>query len=74
MLNVMNDLRDENRVDNFSHLGGLLSGIILSLVLIPIKEKSPSLKKRIGIYLIKFFSLCVYGILLGTLLYRFNIT
>ncbi|KAI9483014.1 MAG: hypothetical protein EXX96DRAFT_556534 [Benjaminiella poitrasii] len=60
-------------VDNFSHLGGLIAGILLSLFLIPFKS-SKKMKKgyRIGFYIIRILSLCLYGVLLAMLIHRFN--
>ncbi|KAI7907803.1 uncharacterized protein BX663DRAFT_11389 [Cokeromyces recurvatus] len=59
-------------VDNFSHLGGLVAGILLSLFLSNIGSRKIGYSRRIGIYLIRFLSLCLYGALLALLIHHFD--
>ncbi|KAL9556187.1 hypothetical protein MBANPS3_001981 [Mucor bainieri] len=62
-------------VDNFSHMGGLLAGVILSLFLWPpiqLDVRNESKKKLAIFYLARLLCLCLYGLLLGILVHHFT--
>ncbi|KAK4509635.1 uncharacterized protein ATC70_006937 [Mucor velutinosus] len=62
-------------VDNFSHMGGLLAGVILSLFLwspIQLDIRNERRKKLAIFYLARLLCLCLYGILLGILVHHFT--
>ncbi|OAD01986.1 hypothetical protein MUCCIDRAFT_144742 [Mucor lusitanicus CBS 277.49] len=63
-------------VDNFSHMGGLLAGVILSLFLWPpiqMDVRNESNKKKLVLfYLARLLCLCLYGLLLGILVHHFT--
>ncbi|GAN07382.1 DHHC zinc finger membrane protein [Mucor ambiguus] len=62
-------------VDNFSHMGGLLAGVILSLLLWPpiqLDVRNESKKKLAIFYLARLLCLCLYGLLLGILVHHFT--
>ncbi|CAO0800494.1 unnamed protein product [Mucor circinelloides] len=62
-------------VDNFSHMGGLIAGVILSLFLWPpiqLDIRNESKKKLAIFYLARLLCLCLYGLLLGILVHHFT--
>ncbi|EPB85660.1 hypothetical protein HMPREF1544_07567 [Mucor circinelloides 1006PhL] len=62
-------------VDNFSHMGGLIAGVILSLFLWPpiqLDVRNESKKKLAIFYLARLLCLCLYGLLLGILVHHFT--
>lgn len=58
-------------VDNFSHMGGLVAGILLSLFLLPPLTPDTK-KKKYAVYFVRFISLFLYGLFLGILIHHFS--
>jgi hypothetical protein len=59
------------RVDHFSHLGGLISGLLLGLLLIPTAEQIIALRKLVTLT-VKVMSFLVYTAVLSFLIYYFQ--
>jgi hypothetical protein len=65
---------DVCRVDNFSHMGGLIAGILLSVFLLPPIALSPDASSRIkraSVYMLRMTGLLLYVALLGLLIHHF---
>jgi hypothetical protein len=58
-------------VDHFSHLGGLISGLLLGLLLIPTAEQIIALRKLVTLT-VKVMSFLVYTAVLSFLIYYFQ--
>lgn len=65
-------------VDTFSHLGGLFSGFLMSLFLLPATWWTHHLKRvrsrYILIILLRIFCVCLFGLILALLVHLFSIS
>jgi hypothetical protein len=71
-------------VDTFSHVGGLVAGILLGVFLLPVNWWLPAnntidaittrqKKWIIELYGMRIMSICIYGALMSVLIYQFSI-
>ncbi|KAI9272092.1 rhomboid family-domain-containing protein [Helicostylum pulchrum] len=63
-------------VDTFSHMGGLISGVLLSVFLLPVSwwTFTHSRRKVALFYLLRVLSICLFGVFLGLLIHKFSIS